>query len=678
MPSDDLKKRAAYLREQINRHNYLYHTLDRPEISDAEFDRLFDELLELERKHPELVTPDSPTLRVGSAPLEGFAEATHALPMLSLSKVTSAAEFLEFDRRTRGILGDKGDKIEYTIEPKFDGLAVELIYEKGMLTQGSTRGDGIRGENVTANLKTIRTIPLRLRGAYPELLEVRGEVILTKADFQKLNSARLASGEEPFANPRNAAAGSVRQLDSKITARRPLRFYAYGIGRISDGRPAGHYQTMSMLAEFGFMVSDLLKLFGDIEALQRYHNEILNKRNEIEYDIDGTVIKVNDFGLQELLGEISRSPRWAVAWKFPPQQETTQVEDIIVQVGRTGALTPVAKLKPVNVGGVIVSRATLHNEDEIARKDIRIGDTVLVQRAGDVIPEIVLVIKEKRTGGEKPFVMPELCPACGELVARSEDEAIARCVNSACPAQIVERIAHFASRGAMDIEGLGYRTVEMLVEKGIISDAADIFTLTEKKEAILQLERTGEKWFANLLEGIEKAKHRPLENFIFALGIRNVGEHLASLLADNFGSIEKLAQATEEKLTEIKEIGPVVARSIVEYFKNKKNLEILEKLKAAGVEFPEKSPGDIPAAKGVAGEIAGKTFVLTGTLESFSREHAAAEIRRRGGRVTESVSAATDYLVTGDKPGSKLEKAKKLGIRILSEDEFLRFLSKNE
>ena len=675
MLPEELIKRAASLREQINRHNYLYHTLDKPEISDAEFDRLFDELAALEQKYPELVTPDSPTLRVGSAPLEGFAEAIHALPMLSLAKVTTAAEFLEFDRRIRGLLGERGTNIEYTIEPKFDGLAVELTYEKGILIQGSTRGDGIKGENVTANLKTIRTIPLKLQGDdYPDLLEVRGEVILAKADFQKLNAMRLADGEEPFANPRNAAAGSVRQLDSKITARRPLQFYAYGIGRISGERPAGHYQMMARIAKLGFRVSDHLRLFDDTEAIQRYHNEILGKRNEIEYDIDGTVIKVNDFALQELLGEISRSPRWAVAWKFPAQQETSRVEDITVQVGRTGALTPVAKLQPVSVGGVLVSRATLHNEDEIARKDIRIGDTVLVQRAGDVIPEIVMVIKERRTGAEKPFVMPTRCPACGEPVVRGEDEAATRCVNSACPAQLVERIAHFASRGAMDIVGLGYRTIEMLVEKGIIADVADLFTLADKKDAVLQLERTGEKWFANLLKGIENAKHRPLENIIFALGIRNVGEHLAALLAKEFVSIEKLAEADEERLMAIKEIGPVVARSIAEFFRNENNQKILSKLKAAGVEFPEKSGEEIQKGKGEAGQIAGKTFVLTGTLKSLTRERASDEIRQRGGKTAETVSAKTDYLIVGDKPGSKLEKAKKLGIKILNEDEFTRLL----
>lgn len=679
MIPDSIKERAAFLRKEINWHNYLYHTLDSPQISDAEFDRLFDELVELERKYPELITHDSPTQRVGAPPLPGFEQAVHSLPMLSLGKVTTATEFKDFDRRVREILGDDSEFVEYTIEPKFDGLAVELIYEKGILILGSTRGDGFIGENVTANLKTIKTIPLRLLGDDPpDLLEVRGEVILTKTDFAKLNARRFESGEEPFANPRNAAAGSVRQLDSKITAQRPLRFFAYGAGRISNKKPPSHFDLMQQLKKYGFPISQHLKLFRDIESLQRYHQEILEKRDQLEYDIDGTVIKVNQFRFQEILGEISRSPRWAVAWKFPPQQATTRIENIVVQVGRTGALTPVAELTPVNVGGVIVSKATLHNEDEIARKDIRIGDSVLVQRAGDVIPEVVMVIKEKRTGNEKRFVMPDKCPACGATVSRLEGEAVTRCLNPSCPAQLVEKITHFASRGAMDIEGLGYQTIKTLVEKNIIKDVADLFLLADKKDEILKLERTGEKWFSNLIRGTEKAKNRPLNNIIYALGIRNVGEHLAAVLANEFGSIEELAAASEERLMSIQEIGPIVARSIVEFFEDERNGLLLKKLKNAGVKFPEKQDTYIAANQQKSGKLTGKTFVLTGTLDSLSREQAKAEINKRGGKTSETVSKKTDYLIVGAKPGSKFDKATKLGIRILNEEEFKNLLAESD
>jgi len=664
-----IKSRAMKLKELIEYHNYRYHVLDSPEIADADYDKLFDELLGLERQYPDLVTPDSPSQRVGAPPLDKFRTLKHAVPMLSLNKATTVEEFYDFDRRVHEILSGEGGEIKYAVDLKFDGLAVELIYENGLLATGSTRGDGVVGEDVTTNLRTIKSIPLRLKDRQPpKLLEVRGEIIMFKSGFESMNKKRLDSGEEPFANPRNAAAGSVRQLDSAITASRPLFFFAYGIGRISGRHFAGHLETMAYLAKTGFRASPYIKGLGKPEEVLQYYEKIGSQRENLDYDIDGIVIKVNNYHQQEVLGELSRSPRWAVAWKFPPQQVSTIIEDIKVQVGRTGILTPVAHLKPVQVGGVTLSRASLHNEDELKRKDIKIGDTVLIQRAGDVIPEVVKVIISRRTGKEVAFNMPRFCPVCGAKAVRFEGQAANRCINPLCRAQVVENIYHFASKGAMDIDGLGYRTVELLVEHGFVNGTADLYELPKHKDAILKLERTGEKWFANLVEALERSKNQPLENIIYALGIRNVGEHLASVLANQFGSLENLRKQTQESLTAVNEIGPIVAESIVSFFKEKRNLEILDKLQELGVRFP------VHEESVAAGSLSGKIFVLTGSLERVTRSQAKKEIEKRGGRVASSVSKKTDFVIVGADPGSKFEKAKQLAIPTLDEAAFKKLL----
>ncbi|MCK4427622.1 MAG: NAD-dependent DNA ligase LigA, partial [candidate division Zixibacteria bacterium] len=632
MPKPDKKiiQRVKELREQINHHNYLYYVLDSPAISDSEYDRLFDELLELEEKYPQLVTPDSPTQRVGATPLEEFRTVRHSLPMLSLNKATSEAEFLDFHRRVLELSGADEKKIKYTVEPKFDGLAVELVYENGILTIGATRGDGVVGEDVTLNLRTIKTIPLRLIGkAHPSLIEVRGEVIINKDDFEKLNEEREKTGEPPFANPRNAAAGSVRQLNPKITSTRPLNMFAYAVGRVEGKRLTNHWDSILYLKQLGFKISQYVELCQSVEQVKEYYQRILDKRNRLPYEIDGIVIKVNEFVLQEKLGELSRSPRWAVAWKFPAQQEHTKIKDIIVSVGRTGALTPVAMLEPVRVGGVEVSRATLHNEDEVKKKDVRIGDTVVVQRAGDVIPEVVRVVESKRTGKEKRFVMPDKCPVCGSKVERPEGEAIHRCTGIACPAQIKENLAHFVCKGAMDMDGLGYKFLEQMVDKKIIQDQADLYFL--KKEDLMKMERMGDKLAENLLGAIDKSRNPSLTNLIFALGIRNVGYHLTGVLAKNFGSIDNLAKQSVDDLTQVYEIGPIVAQSIYNFFHNPKNLKVLKKLKKGGVKFP------VEKVKVKETPLSGKTVVLTGGLDSFTRDEARKLIEDLGGRVSDSV-----------------------------------------
>jgi DNA ligase (NAD+) len=666
-----IKKRIDDLREQINYHNYLYYILDNPEVSDAEYDRLFDELVDLEKKYPQFVTSDSPTQRVGAPPLTEFKTVRHFLPMLSLNKAITEEELLDFHRRVLELSEVSEKKIEYTCEPKFDGLAVELLYESGVYTQGSTRGDGYVGEDVSVNLKTIKTLPLKLlsrKVSPPKLIEVRGEVIMYKSEFEKLNKEREKTGEPLFANPRNAAAGSVRQLDSKITASRSLDMFAYALGRLQGKKLPKHYDSMMYLKDLGIKVSEYVKLCRNIEEVADYYNKILNIRDDLDYEIDGIVIKVNDFALQEKLGELSRSPRWAVAWKFPAQQETTKVENIIVNVGRTGAVTPVAILKPVRVGGVTVSRATLHNEDEMRKKDVRIGDTVIVQRAGDVIPEVVKVITTKRTGREKIFNMPEKCPVCGSKVERLPGEAIHRCTGIACPAQIKERLAHFVSKGGIDMEGLGYKFLEQMLDKGLIKDPADLYYL--KKEDIMKMERMGDKLAENLLNAIDKSRNPDLSHLIFALGIRNVGEHLATVLAREFRSIDNLRNKTIEELTEIKEIGPIVGESIYNFFHDEKNLKVLEKLRKGGVRFPEMK------VKAKATALSGKTFVLTGGLDSFTRDEAKRIIEDLGGRVSSSVSKNTDYVVAGKETGSKLDKAKELGIKTIDEEEFKKLIGK--
>ena len=663
-----MKKRAKELRELLEYHNHRYYVLDTPEISDAEYDELFDELIRLESKYPDLRTPDSPTQRVGAPPLDKFLSKKHSLPMLSLNKAMTLEDFLDFNRRIDGLIAGEGE-IAYTVEPKYDGLAVELIYENGVFISGSTRGDGITGEEVTENLRTVGSIPLKLRSKPPpKLLEVRGEVIIYKNNFDEFNKQRSESGEEMFANPRNMAAGSLRQLDSKITASRPLRFIAYGIGLVEGIAFDGHYETLKYLESTGFKISENFEKFGNADDVTRYYDKILSLRNDLPYDIDGIVVKVDSYHQQQIVGELSRSPRWAVAWKFPPIQKTTVVENIDIQVGRTGALTPVAHLKPVRVGGVTVSRATLHNEDEVKRKDVRIGDTVLVQRAGDVIPEVVMVIKDKRTGNEPEFVMPDKCPSCGSKVERVGDEAAVRCGSLYCPAQLVERIFHFTSRGAMDIEGLGYKTVEALIESGFIKDVADLYALPEKRAEITGMERMGEKSFDNLVAGLEESKSRELPRIIFGLGIFGVGANTAGLLSSHYGSIEKLIAATEDDLQRVEGIGPIVAHSVRAFFDDKSNLDILEKLKNSGLKFPETK------AISKDGPLSGKTFVVTGTLSGFSRTEAQKTIEKLGGKVTSSVSKKTDYVVAGESPGSKLDKAQNLGVAVLNETEFLKLI----
>jgi len=657
------------LRDEINRHNHAYYIQDSPEVSDAEYDRLFDELVALEEAHPELVTPESPTQRVGAAPLEEFETVRHSLPMLSLNKTTSEEEFLDFHRRVRDLSGLSDEEIQYTAEPKFDGLAVELIYREGIFQLGCTRGDGIVGEDVTLNLRTVNSIPLRLlEGSIPEFLEVRGEVIMTKEDFARLNREREEADQPLFANPRNAAAGSVRQLDPRITNTRPLSLFAYGIGRVEGEDLTHHWDGLQCLKRLGFRISEHARLCGTVGEVIEYHQQILGQRDGLPYEIDGIVIKVNAFSVQQRLGELSRSPRWAVAWKFPAQQEHTRVEDIIISVGRTGSLTPVAVLEPVRVGGVEVSRASLHNEDEVRKKDVRIGDTVVIQRAGDVIPEVVKVVESKRTGNERAFTMPDKCPVCGSEAERPEGEAIHRCTGFACPAQIKENLAHFVSKGAMNMDGLGRRLLEQMVDKGIIQDPADLYFLD--KEALAKMDRMGDKLAENLLDAIAKSRTPDLANLIYGLGIRNVGYHLAGVLAKTFKSIDKLAEQGIEELTEVHEVGPIVAQSLHNYFRNPKNLEILDKLKRGGVEFPveEAEVGEVP--------LSGKTFVLTGGLDTLTRDEARSLIEEQGGRVSSSVSKKTDFVVVGKDAGSKLDKARKLGVQTLKEDEFKDMVGK--
>jgi DNA ligase (NAD+) len=666
----DYKDRARELRRLIEHHNYRYYLLDSPEVSDAEYDELFDELTRLEKEHPELVTPDSPTQRIGASPLTKFPSHKHTIPMMSLGKVTTREEFLEFDKRVRGLIGDEGGPIEYAVEPKYDGLAVAVIYRNGVFETGATRGDGVTGEEVKENLKTIKNIPLRLIGqSPPELLEVRGEVIVAKADFEKFNKRRSEAGLELFANPRNMAAGSLRQLNSGITAQRPLRFIGYGIGDTRGIPLNGHFETMNLIKRFGIPISSQLKKFAHTDELTAFYEQILSERDSFDFDIDGIVIKVNSYEQQAIAGVLSRSPRWAVAWKFPAAQKTTIVDKIEVQVGRTGTLTPVAHLRPVQVGGVIVSRATLHNEQEVERKDIRVGDTVVIQRAGDVIPEIVAVIKDQRPRGTRKFVMPDKCPVCGSPVQRVEGEVAVRCVSLYCRAQLVEKIFHFASRGAMDIEGLGYKTVEAFIEKGVVKDVADLYLLPAMRSQILEMDRMGEKSFENLAVALERSKKRELPRIIFALGIMGVGENTANLLAQHFGTLERLMNSSEEEISQVRGIGSVVAGSVSRFFSDKSNIAVIRKLEKLGVEFQEaEHPSD--------GPLKGKTFVLTGTLAACSRSQAQKMIEQSGGHVTSSVSKKTDFLVAGADPGSKLDKARTLGVKVLDENGFKKLVGR--
>lgn len=659
-------ERAKELRELIEYHNYRYYTLDDPLISDAEFDRLMRELEALEREYPALITPDSPTQRVGAKPAEGFGEVRHDLPMLSLANAFTVAEVKAFDRRVREAL--RVERLEYTAEPKLDGLAISLRYEMGMLACAATRGDGYQGEDVTQNIRTLRSIPLRLRGRdYPRILEVRGEIYMTKEGFRALNEQQLGSGGKVFANPRNAAAGSVRQLDPRITASRPLMIFCYGTGKVEGGEiPPRHSEVLARLKEWGLRVSPEVAVMQGIEDCLDYYRKINEKRHQLPYEIDGVVYKVNELKHQEALGFIARAPRWAIAHKFPPEERESRVLAIEVQVGRTGALTPVARLEPVFVGGVTVTNATLHNQDEVDRKDVRVGDTVLVRRAGEVIPEVVRVILEKRPPGTERYQIPSRCPVCGSEVIRPEGEAVARCTGSLiCAAQRIQAILHFASRRAMDIQGLGEKLVEQLVERDEVRTVADLYGLTE--ERLVKLERMGKKSAANLVSALEKSKNATLARFLYALGIRDVGEATARLLAQHFGSLEAIMGASEEELEAIPDIGPVVAANIAAFFRQAHNIEIIDRLRKAGIRWQERG-----VAAGGAKPLSGLSFVITGTLQSMTREQAKERLQALGAKVSSSVSKNTSFVVVGVEPGSKAERARELEIPTLDEEGLLQ------
>lgn len=666
---DAAKKVITQLREQINEHNYRYHVLDNPQISDPEYDRLFQQLKTVESEYPDLITSDSPTQRVGAAPLKEFAEVKHTVPMLSLDNAFNDEDIIDFDQRIHDKLNSH-TIIEYCCEPKLDGLAISLRYENGLLVQAATRGDGATGEDVTENIKTISMIPLRLRNDHPpKVLEVRGEVFISKSGFEKLNANALKKGEKVFANPRNAAAGSVRQLDSRITASRPLEIFFYGVGHV-EGIKLPHKQSeiLSYLSQSGLRVSNLVEVVNGAEGCLEYYRKMAKKRDKLAFEIDGVVYKVNPLGQQEKLGFVSRAPRWAIAHKFPAEEVHTTIEAVEFQVGRTGALTPVARLKPVHVHGVTVSNATLHNMDEIQRKDIQIGDIVIVRRAGDVIPEVVGVVKERRPHHTQKIVLPKHCPICHSSIEQIEGEAVARCTGELfCAAQRKESIKHFASRRAMDIEGLGDKLVEQLVDTNLITSIADIYDLTQ--EQLENLERMGKKSALNLLEQIEISKSPTFARFLYSLGIREVGEATAKQLALYFKTLPALQRATEEELQSVPDIGPVVAAHIAHFFHEQHNRDIINKLIKSGVHWEEvKESKNLP--------LLGKTFVITGSLTDMSRDEAKERLEILGAKVAGSVSAKTSYVVVGVDPGSKYDKAKSLGIAILSDDAFKAFLSK--
>ncbi|MDD2308433.1 MAG: NAD-dependent DNA ligase LigA [Desulfuromonadaceae bacterium] len=662
------ENRMKELRTLLEYHNRRYYQLDAPEITDGEYDALFRELAALEERYPDLVTAESPTQRVGSAPGGRFRTVTHQLPMLSLENATNDEEIrAKLDSRVKKELGlAESASVMYMCEPKMDGLAVELMYERGVLTVASTRGDGITGEDVTQNIRTLRGLPLRLSGDdIPALLELRGEVYLSLAAFQKINADKEENGEPPFANPRNAAAGSLRQLDSRVTARRPLSFFCYAPGRVQGAEFSSQHDFLHRVAAWGVPVNPVIRRVASVDGAVAYYHEMQEQRESLPYEIDGTVVKVDSFLLQRELGEKSRSPLWAIACKFPPRQAETQLEDILLSVGRTGVITPVALLRPVEISGVTVSRATLHNWDELAAKDIRIGDTVVVERAGDVIPAVVRVIVERRNGSERSVPPPQLCPECGSAVVRIEGEVALRCMGISCPSQIRESIKHFASRGAMDIEGLGDKVVEQLLSLGLVHTVADLYRLT--KDDFMRFERMGDKLASNLLGALEASKACELARFIFALGIRHVGERTARTLAQAFGSLDHLENATVEELVSIRDIGATVAQSIFTFFNNQDNRTVINRLRELGV-----NPAAV--AKTVGGRLNGKNFVFTGSLTRFSRDGARKLVEDQGGNVIGSVSRKTDYVVAGDDAGSKLIKARELGIDIISEKEFLDLL----
>ncbi len=664
MPSaidSEIVDQVNNLREALHHHNYRYHVLDDPEVSDAEYDRLMQGLIRLEQAYPQLARADSPSVRVGAPPLTKFETLAHSIAMLSLDNAFNDDDILEFNRRVKRNLGSDSE-ISYTAEPKMDGVAVELVYENGKLSAASTRGDGVTGELITANVSTIGAVPLVMQAEsgndFPSRLEVRGEVFIGIEPFKKLNRQRTEQDLPPFANPRNAAAGSLRQLDSKVTAGRPLDIFFYGVGMVVDYVFESHWELLQSLKHWGFKINPLIQPRIKVAEILQFYRQMSETRHQLPYDIDGMVIKVDSLQLQQQLGATTRSPRWAIAYKFAALQESTVLENIEVQVGRTGALTPVAHLAPVNVGGVTVSRATLHNEDEIEKKDIRIGDAVLVQRAGDVIPEVVKVISSKRSGAEIKFTMPDACPVCGSPVVRMEGEAAIRCINASCSAQVKERIRHFASKAAFDIDGLGEKLVDQLVEKQLVSSYAGLFKLDAG--SLAALDRMGAKSAENLMEAIDSSKQISFARFLYALGIRHVGEQIAVLLADQFDSLEQLTNCSEDQLTAIEGVGPVVAKSIATFFKQKENLAAVHRIINSGVRILFET-----SAK--TGDLPGKIFVLTGALETMTRRQSKELIEAAGGKVSSAVSRNTDFVVVGESPGSKLTRARELGIAVIDE-----------
>ena len=667
------KKTLATLRERVRRYNHEYHVLDEPSVPDIEYDRDMRELQSIEERHPELIRSDSPTQRVGAEPATRFNTVKHQLPMLSLDNAFSEQELQDFHRRVIERLDlEPDDEVEYAAEPKLDGAAVSLLYENGILVRGATRGDGTTGEDITHNVRTIESIPLSLMGSdFPSALEVRGEAFMPRAGFEAFNDRARAKGEKTFVNPRNAAAGSLRQLDPKLTAERPLDMYMYSVGLVEGGSlPGRHSDVLSQLQEWGFKICPERRVVSGVQGCIEFYEEIGEKRDSLSYDIDGVVYKIDLLRLQQELGFVSRAPRWAIAHKFPAQEELTTVRDIEFQVGRTGAVTPVARLEPVFVGGVTVSNATLHNMDELYRKDVRVGDTVIVRRAGDVIPEVVSIIKERRKKGARKIPVPKKCPVCGSLVVREKDEAVLRCTGGLfCSAQRAESLKHFVSRRALDIEGLGSKLIEQLVDIDRLKSPADIFSLTA--EELAALERMGEKSAENVLKSIEKSKETTLSRFLYGLGIREVGEATAASLATHYGNLSAVMAASDEDLQTVPDVGPIVAARIRAFFAEEQNSEIVSRLIQAGVRWTDTEP----AAVTTDGPLTGKIFVLTGTLTSGTRDEAKDEIMALGGKVTGSVSKKTDYLVYGDKAGSKLTKAQNLEVTVLDEDAFRKLLS---
>jgi DNA ligase (NAD+) len=665
-----LKEEAKQLQKELTEHSQRYHVLDDPVISDGEYDRMMARLIEIETRNPTLCAADSPTKRVGAPPLDAFESAAHSIPMLSLDNAFEDADVLAF--HSRNVKNLEFEKIFYTAEPKLDGLAVELTYKNGILTRATTRGDGINGEVITENVRTIKSIPLRLKTTkdpFPVLLEVRGEVIIMHKDFERLNQTRLAKGEAVFANPRNAAAGSLRQLDSRVTATRPLTIFVYGVGKVAGLAFETQARMLAALKAFGFPVNEHIQTHITIQEVLRFYNRLAGIRANLDYEIDGMVIKVDRMDMQQALGEKVKSPRWAIAYKFPAMQETTTILDIIVQVGRTGTLTPVALLEPTNVGGVVVARATLHNADEIKRKDIRIGDRALIMRAGDVIPKVVKIIESARKGTEQVFEMPGTCPVCSSPVRRLADEAAIKCINVACRAQLTERIKHFVSKKGFDMDGLGKKIVDQLVNEGLITSFADLFTLDQ--ERLASLDRQAEKSVSNMLKAIEGSKQISFPRFLFALGIDHTGENAARLLAGQFETLETLMAADQAILENIHGMGEKTAASVIRFFANQENKRIIQQILDAGVQiqndlFARQTPADHP--------LSGKTLVLTGTLETLKRAEAKRHLEELGAKVTSSVSARTDFLVAGRDAGSKLEKATRLGVTVLDETELKALL----